>query len=162
MKDSVLTISFILAWIGFLLLLITKGNWSDKAFKFKKLGGILIVQLFVVAIVLIISDSSQSSYQRIVLKDRLYQQDVNIYLDGTLLDSSISRKLVEEIISKSKPSYHNSSPMKSRQLLIIRQIDTIHILLREDSRISNEFWLYWPEISSENEIMKITFDFNSQ
>ena len=160
MKDSVLTISFILAAIGILLLLITKGNWSDKAFKYKKLGGILIVQLIVVAIVIGINDSSKNSYQRIALKERLCQHNVTIYLDGTRLDSSVSRRLVEEINSTSKPNYHHSAPMKPRQLLITSQIDTTHLVLREDSQNSNEFWLFWPEISTENEIMKITFDFN--
>lgn len=151
-------ISFTLAIIGFIAIILFRQSGSKYAWRFQVVGGFLFFQLFVVGAITLWLKTSDDDITRYRMREKLEDRSYQLYLNGELMDSLNTSLLVKELSQMDRPNYHNSDPKENFQLTMISKIDTLNVVLGQDSEFPTEYWVFWRESNSNDEIGKINWE----
>jgi hypothetical protein len=161
MIDLILKISFCLGIAGFFILSYVQGFKKDKFTRVTAFGGILVVQVFVIFFAVFFIGSNEKKrarnhFNKLIRRDSLYVNIINQDID------SIERRNLLYILQNNKDIHgHNSSPVETINIQIFSPKDTLTIMLRKDSEIPNEYWVFWPRYSVKTEIGRIEINWDS-
>ena len=159
MGTKMFEISFGLAFVGFIILFYVRWFKSDKFTILTAIGAILFVQVFLFALISIASNSIHQKDARNLLKSFLLKKELVIMVNDHKLDSIEIKKLKLNFQSMNK-NYHHSYPMDSIKLKLSTHNKEMNLILRKDSEVENEYWVYWPSFTKDDELglIKINID----
>lgn len=134
--------SFGLALIGFIILFKTY-RIDEKPNPLKIRNGVLLFgQVFVLAIILIVSDSANDKRARTDLKALLTQTNLQVSLNNEILDSVKSKQLIDVLKTIEKIEAHHSHSTERIPIVITSQRDTLVLQIGQDSNYPTEYWLF--------------------
>ena len=160
--DTILLISSALACVGFIILFYVRWFKEDKFTKFTAVGAILFIQAFIVFAATGITNSSKQDEALKELKQFLKQDSLRVKIDDEFLDSLSTIKILGAIRSVKDIKAHHSHPVNTIdiQIFVSNNTKPVHLSLSKDSQRPNEYWVFWPAYSNENEVGRIQTEEN--
>lgn len=153
-------LSFGLAVIGFFILLARQFSKKKTKSKYVKLAFIFIGQLAFTWIIFFGLMSKIQGNARDELKEFLSQSNLIVLVNGNVVDSDYSEKVIKELRKIRKFEPHHSSSKNAFEIRIISKKKTIDLSIEQDSDYKNEYWVYWDKyiVTKNNEIGRIRTD----
>lgn len=112
------------------------------------LGAAFIIVLVVIGTTNAASTSIVQKRARIELNTFLNQSNLTIIKDRKIVDSIYGKNLINELKSIKEFTGHHSYTTKETSIIFYSKNDTLNLVLKKDSEIKTEYWIYWDKYYS--------------
>jgi len=135
--------SIVLAVIGLLILVYVRWIKKDKWTRLTAIGAILFIQLILFAGIQSIKDVKKTNRTKENIKRFVLNDSITIRLNNKLLDTIDSESLIEALYKIHDGPQNRSSPAAEKtDLKLCLPQNTITLIMRKDSELPNEFWIF--------------------